>query len=100
VTLPEYYTARPDSLVLSKLSEPVFNEDQTIVWDVKASREIFTLEDQYAVVQQITGMNPAKAETHLQDLLSLDTAPRININPDWWPWMPFLNFRIRMIDQG
>jgi hypothetical protein len=48
-----------------------------------------------AAVEEITGKSPEKAVALLQDSLPLKKEPQIAIFPKWFPWLPWLSFRIQ-----
>ena len=47
------------------------------------------------VVQKIAGKPLSEATALLQDSLPLKTDPQIAIFPKWFPWLPWLSFRIQ-----
>jgi hypothetical protein len=48
-----------------------------------------------AAVKEISGQSLDKAMALLQDSLPLKKAPQITIFPKWFPWLPWLSFRIQ-----
>ena len=48
-----------------------------------------------AAVEKIAGRSLPEATTLLQDSLPLKKEPRITIFPKWFPWLPWLSFRIQ-----
>ena len=48
-----------------------------------------------SVVQKMAGKSLDEATALLQDSLPLKTDPQITIFPKWFPWMPWLSFRIQ-----
>jgi hypothetical protein len=63
----------------------------------------FELQVQRTVVQAVDvahasalarGKSPQAAIKALRAGLPLSSAPGIKLNPEWWPWMPLIPFRI------
>jgi len=98
-TLPTGFTPLQDTLTITPLSTPQFQEDNTIVWEITAQREIYTLENIPATILSIRGKRIPRAIEFLSQNLSLETPPEIQITPSWWPWLPFINMRIEVIIQ-
>ena len=48
-----------------------------------------------SVVQKMAGKSLDEATALLQDSLPLKTDPQITIFPKWFPWLPWLSFRIQ-----
>jgi hypothetical protein len=51
-------------------------------------------------VQLSLGLDPLQAISRLRASLPLEQPPRIELQPDWWPRLPFLPFRISVFNQG
>ena len=49
-----------------------------------------------AVTQLVTGKSPDAAVRRLSESFSLANAPKIQIKPSWWPWLPIVPFRINV----
>jgi hypothetical protein len=93
-TLSEGVSPLPDTVKITSLSTPEFQDDNTAVWEIHAEREIFRLENTQEAIQVIRGMKIDQAINYLDQRLSLKSQPDIHVNPSWWPWMPFLEMRI------
>jgi hypothetical protein len=48
-----------------------------------------------SAVEEVVGKSPAEAVALLQDALPLKKEPQIAIFPTWFPWLPWLSFRIQ-----
>jgi hypothetical protein len=93
-TLPEGFLPLQDTLTITLISTPKFHDDNTVVWEIHAEREILELENTNEVLHEIRGMNIGQAVSHLDQTLSLKSPPDIRVTPSWWPWIPFLEMRI------
>lgn len=51
------------------------------------------------VVNLVRGQNPSIAGQRLINSLVLSDRPKIEMTPRWWPWIPFISFRITVIVQ-
>jgi hypothetical protein len=93
-TLPERFSPIQDSLEITSLSMPEFQEDNSAVWEIRAEREIFTLENTEAAINGIRGMRTEEAKNYLKQIIPLKSTPEIHVAPSWWFWLPFLEMRI------
>jgi hypothetical protein len=99
-TLPTGFTPLDDTLTITPRSIPEFKEDNTVIWEVTAQREIYTLDNITEIIQSVRGKRISKAVELISQNLSLDgSAPEIKITPSWWPWLPFHEMRIEVISQ-
>jgi hypothetical protein len=73
---------------------PVTGTDGQTRWEVKSQRLLQAVLSPLPAVQLALGRTPADAASRISKSLALDAAPRIQINPSWWPWMPVIPFRI------
>lgn len=97
-TLSEGYAAQTETLTLTSLTEPVAGEDGQITWEASFSRQIFTTSEEAKAIQAIRGQQIDKAAGTFQTTLDLPYKPEITVFPEWWPLMPFLDFRINTLD--
>jgi hypothetical protein len=95
-TLPAGFTPLQDTLTITQLSAPEFKEDNTVIWEITAQREIYTLDNIMETIQSVRGKNISKAFELLSQTLSLETPPEIHTTPSWWPWLPFNEMRIEV----
>ena len=51
------------------------------------------------VLNLVRGRSPEAAGAALSTALSLERAPRIELAPEWWPWLPLIPFRITVSTQ-
>jgi hypothetical protein len=93
-TLPKGVSPLRDTLTITPLSSPVFQNDNLIVWKIHAEREVFTLENTNAALHEIRGMKINRAIIYLDQTLPLKSPPEILVTPSWWPWIPFLDMQI------
>ena len=97
-TLPSGYAAQTETLTIESISLPVIGEDEQITWQVLITRDIFTTQTEALAVRAIRGKNLESAAASFREALSLSKKPTITISPDWWPLVPFLEFRIQTLD--
>jgi hypothetical protein len=99
-SLPEGFQAVPDSLKLENLSQPLEGKDGSVGWRLRGERDIRAqLADAQAVLLA-RGQPPERAELRLADQLPLASPPYITLSPSWWPWLPWVSFRIEVKNQG
>ena len=95
--LADGFAAVPGTLLVSRISEPVFDGEKT-TWNVYGVRRI-KQNWQPGMEQIIFGLKHVDAVTVLSDLLDLETPPAINMKPFWWPRLPFLPFQYEVVVQ-
>jgi len=93
-TLPEGVSPLPDTIKITPLSIPEFQDDNTAVWEIRATRETFRLDNTQEAIREIRGMKIEAAKEFLGQRLSLNSLPDILVKPSWWPRIPFLEMRI------
>lgn len=77
--------------------EPALDEDGIPRWTLQAER---TLEADWSAdqaAQMIRGLTPSEAAERLQTAFRLANPPRVTLNPQWWIRLPFLPFRITVV---
>jgi hypothetical protein len=64
-----------------------------------ARRTIKAILSEYEMVEVIRGRSIPEAVNGLQSYAALTTAPVVKLVPSWWPRLPFLSFRISLVEQ-
>jgi Baseplate J-like protein len=85
----------PDSLFITPLGEPTLTLD-TARWQVQAVQKVRPVYSPESVTRLITGKKPDQAKSILLNQLKLIAPAQITISPSWWPYLPFLPFRIQV----
>lgn len=87
----------PASLVVE--ADPAGPQGQTppYRWVFHAQAQFAAPVDAAAARWRIAGASPATAARRLQAAFPLASAPVIKRQPSWWPWLPLLPFRIRVV---
>jgi hypothetical protein len=93
-SLESGFTARPDTLVISPVIEPVMDGNRA-VWEVHAVRQVRQIWEPDDV-NALTNRTTSEAKGWLAEHYSLDGEPAIGLSPGWWPRTPFLGFRIKV----
>jgi hypothetical protein len=92
--IPAGFTPDAESLTIASVSAPVTDEEGVTRWQMKAERRVYREVDHAQVLNLARGRTPESAGAILARELSLERAARIEITPDWWPWLPLIPFRI------
>ncbi len=87
--------AAPATLFISSLKEPVLSGD-TARWDIHAVRKIRPVWSSEAVAALVMGRKPEDAERLLSERFGLQSPAKVALVPAWWPYLPFLSFRIQV----
>lgn len=107
-----YDAARLEAEALSALGEAVGTEDTIVPGSVRIELQPAGVPGRYrAVVRAETaprieaadltplliGRAPADASEILTDRIALEETPRFRVWPEWWPRLPFLPWRVRLV---
>jgi hypothetical protein len=98
-SLPSDFAAGSDTLFLEPVTEPILNDDGFTRWTVRAERRIVQQISYAQVTQMIEGISARRAQSLLENGLTLETAPEIHLSPSWWPWVPIVPFRISVVTE-
>jgi len=92
--LPAVMVPVPDSLQISQTTDPKLSGEGSAKWKIKASRRIHVDADETKVANLVLGMPTQQAADLIASSFELADAPQIRVNPDWWPRIPLIPFRI------
>ena len=87
--------AVPDTLFISSLDVPALSGDSAH-WDIHAVRKISPAWSPESVAAQMVGRKPADVSRLLRQRLGLQHPAQVTLLPSWWPYLPFLSFRIQV----
>ncbi len=96
--LPQGFAPQTDTLELENLSTPTQTGGDAR-WKVRARRQVFAQVPDVQAIKLSLGLSPADAVLRLSEALPLKAPPRILLSPDWWPRLPVLPFRIRVVSE-
>ncbi len=98
--LPEGFSALPGSITIQPITPPEITAlpgpKTTVSWQIRASQQIVAEIPTKQAAEQVRGVPLPQAGAHLQNILRLDAPPKIQVWPAWWPYLPFLPFRIEI----
>jgi hypothetical protein len=98
-SLPSGFAADSNALSLEPVTQPILNDDGFTRWTVRAERRIVQQIHYSQVTQLIQGIRARRAQTLLENRLTLEDAPEIHLSPSWWPWVPIVPFRISVVTE-
>ncbi|HLO33949.1 MAG TPA: baseplate J/gp47 family protein [Anaerolineales bacterium] len=98
-SLPSGFSAASEALTVTPAASPSSRNDGSIHWTIRAERRIVHQINAPQVTQMIEGVSSERAQTLLENNLSLEGSPEINLSPSWWPWVPIVPFRIAVVIQ-
>ncbi len=96
-SLPSGFAADSEALSLEPVTQPIRNDDGFTRWTVRAERRIVQQIHLPQVTQLIQGISARRAQSLLENNLTLENAPEIRLSPAWWPWVPIAPFRISVM---
>jgi hypothetical protein len=97
--IPEDFTPRPETLEITQLTEPESQDFGKATWDIQAVWKLGAILDEVQAVSLVIGHTPEKATQQLNEQMPIESTPEIRLVPDWWPRLPILPFRIKIINQ-
>ena len=92
--LPEGFAPTSDGLAMLPASIPLTEADGITRWEVQVQRLLRAQLDPLTALQLSLGRKPAQAILQLKNTLPLAGSPVIQVNPNWWPWLPIVPLRI------
>ncbi|MEW6094160.1 MAG: baseplate J/gp47 family protein [Chloroflexota bacterium] len=85
--------------------EPVILEQGEIAildgmaeWEMSLERPLRAQVDAASAALLVSGLEPETAVSRLEESLPLTASPYIAVTPAWWPRLPFIPFRITVIE--
>jgi hypothetical protein len=97
VTLPDGYSAQPQTIQIESVTPPEVGDTEQVVWEVEISRKIFTIQALPQTIDQILGRTPEKATQIFKKEMGLSQGPTISLFPEWWPLIPLSELRIETV---
>ena len=92
--LPEGFAPVSSAVTTASSATPVTDADGITHWEVQAKRLLVARIDPMEAAQLVRGRSPNDAVRRLTETLQLADAPTLQLTPAWWPWLPFVPFRI------
>jgi hypothetical protein len=80
-----------------RIRTALVTESGVTKWEILAVRPLRAYIDSQQAAQMVQGLNVHAASQKLFTLLPLAGKPEIHLFPAWWPWLPWLSFRITAI---
>jgi hypothetical protein len=85
----------PASLQIINLGDPKF-QNNLAQWQIRASRQVVRVWDKQSIAAFVAGRASTSVAQQLAKQLGLESPPRIELSPSWWPFVPLLPFRIEV----
>jgi hypothetical protein len=98
-SLPAGFSAASDTIMITPTTSPILDKDGSAKWTMRAERKITQHIDTRRVTQMIQGFGAWNVESKLRENLPLASAPKVQLTPSWWPWMPIVPFRISVVTE-
>jgi hypothetical protein len=94
---PGGYLGVPNSLVYTQTSQPIPVNDGKTQFKIKVTRSVQAQIPQQLVAQSILGRTTSQAEENLLASIPVAEQAQIHLFPGWWPRMPWLGMRVKVI---
>lgn len=96
-SLPGNFHPQPQTLTIQHLGTPQLDELGNAHWSVEGSRKVTALLDSQEIIRRIVGRHVEGISDYLKGL-PVQAQFKVQLFPNWWPYFPFLSFRIRVQD--
>ena len=96
-SLPQGYTPEANSLTYAPLSNLETDTLGVTTWQMRVEQEIIPTISASQVAGWVQGQKVENAQQILKNEIELQNAPKIEITPSWWKWLPIAPFRIEVI---
>lgn len=94
--LPDGYQAVPETLRIYHADEKLRGNQDQAEWQITLEQDIQPVVTEAEAIDLAHGLPIEQAKSRLQAELELAQAPQIQITPGWWPYLPYLPFRIQV----
>lgn len=96
-SLPEGFEPQVGPVTLAFVQEPELDDAGNARWSLKVERVLRAGWSDEKAVQVIRGQSLEDAQRILRDSLPLNSEPKITLFPSWWERLPFIPFRIEVV---
>ncbi len=91
--IPAWYEAVPATMTVTDPGLPLTDSIGLTHWQIQLARSLRFYIDSRAIAHMVQGLPLATARQRLGAIPS-NQNPIVRLSPSWWPWMPFVGFRI------
>ena len=86
------------SKAITQLTQPVTQEAGKATWKMQASWLMGARLNENEAISLVIGLSPEQARQQLSEQTPIAGNAEIRMNPEWWPRLPVLPFRIKLIN--
>jgi hypothetical protein len=97
--IPHGYHSKPGTVAVELFNEPEIGLDGYVSWKMRTTQHIEANLEETRAGSLVRGLALGAANEKLREFLPIESAPRIQIFPSWWPRLPLLPFRISVISK-
>jgi hypothetical protein len=98
-SLPRGYRPVSTGVHFLHLSDPSLDAGGTARWEGRVTRTISTAWNPQEILPKITGLAAPQAAALIAEQLNLATEPEIVLAPAWWSRLPYVTFRMKVVEQ-
>ncbi len=99
VSLPPGYLPLAGGINIINLGEPELDAGGTVRWEGKVTRTIAATWHPQEILPKVAGLPVSQAVSQIADQLDLAVDPEITLFPAWWGRLPFVSFRMKMVEK-
>ncbi len=98
-SLPNGYQPISTGVDMINLGEPILDAGGTIRWQGKIARTIEMAWNPEDILPEIAGLTIEQASAKINSQLDLLDHPEISVSPSWWGRLPYVSFRMTMVEK-
>ncbi len=95
--LPEDFVSVPDTIDINHRADTIRHTEKQVEWEMDVGWQIRAVIDPNTAVRMALWNSPEQASAILATNLPLESTPEIRLTPAWWPRLPILPFRVKVI---
>lgn len=96
--LPDGFAPLSEAVEISMPAAFQAVDDGSVQWTMLAARPLRARVEAASAALLVVGLRSDEAASRLRDKFHLGAPPVIRLTPAWWRWMPFLPFRITVLE--
>jgi hypothetical protein len=97
-TLPSGFEAAAAGADVTGAGEPATDDDGVTRFEIRVRRTVRTAIDTARLARSLLGRPVREVKARLAAEFALQQAPQVQVQPSFWPWMPVVTFRIRIVE--
>jgi hypothetical protein len=98
-SLPSDYRPLGSDVAIFNINDPYLDAGGTVRWESRVSRTVAAAWNPQEILPGLAGLTVPQAAAMLVEQYDLLAEPEITVTPAWWSRLPFVAFRIQMVEK-